>query len=81
MRFTNALPVKARMSVLVIVPTASLPMFMPERNKSLKRRFGLTVFNSVMEEEMLMATSMTAPKAEMMIPDTNSPRMLMSVPW
>ena len=71
---TNPLPKNARISVLVMVPTMSRPMFMPEWKSSLPLRSGATVCTSVNAEEMLMATSITAPRALMTTPATSRPR-------
>ena len=77
---TNPLPKNARISVLVMVPTMSRPMFMPERKRSLPLRSGATVCTSVRAEDMLMATSITAPRALMTTPATNRPRRPRGVP-
>ena len=69
----NSLPRKARMSVFVIVPTMSWPMFMPERNSSLCERDGFAACTSSRADEMLIATSITAPSALMMMLAVSSP--------
>ena len=74
------LPRKARISVLVMVPTISRPMFLPDFHKSRRVSSGFTAFSSLRADDMDIATSITAPKAEMMIPATKSPRKPMGVP-
>ena len=66
-------PAKARISVFAIVPMASRPMFIPERNSRPGVIWGSTSLSSAQAEEMDMATSMTAPSAAMRIPLTKSP--------
>ena len=61
------------MSVFAMVPMASCPMFMPERNRALRGRSGFSSRSSQQAEEMDMATSMTAPSEAMRMPLTNRP--------
>ena len=68
------------MSVFVIVPTMSRPMFMPDRTRSFQPRSGATACTSERAEEMLIATSITAPSALMTTPATSRPRRPMGVP-
>jgi len=74
------LPKNARIRVLVMVPTISRPIFIPERNRARPSRSGATVCTSVSAEEMLMATSITAPSALMTTPATSRPRRPKGVP-
>lgn len=73
MTSAKPLPKNASISVFVIVPTMSRPIFMPERNSSFAFICGATVCTSVSAEAMLMATSITAPSALMTMPPTRSP--------
>ena len=63
-----------------MVPTMSCPMFMPERKSARKPNCGLAAWTSSSAEEMLMATSITAPRALTMMPATSSPCSPMGVP-
>ena len=76
----NPLPKNARIRVLVMVPTMSRPMFIPERNSSRRDSWGLAAWTSAREEAMPMVTSITAPRALMMMPPTSRPRRPMGVP-
>ena len=76
----NPLPKNARIRVLVMVPTMSRPMFIPERNSSRPDSWGLAARTSAREEAMPMVTSITAPRALMMMPPTSRPRRPMGVP-
>ena len=71
------LPRIARIRVLVMVPTMSRPMFMPLRIRSLAVSSGFTRVSSWTAELMLMATSITAPRALTMTPAVTSPVMPM----
>ena len=76
----NSQPRNARISVLVMVPTISRPMFMPDLKRSFCFSAGFAACTSSSAEEMLMATSMTAPSALMMMPATKSPLKSMVAP-
>ena len=69
----NPLPRNASIRVLVIVPTMSRPIFMPDLNRSFDVRPVFAACTSSSDEEILMATSITAPRALMMMPATRSP--------
>ena len=63
-----------------MVPTMSLPMFLPDFHSSPRVISGFTAFSSLRAEEIDMATSITAPRDEMIIPPTSKPRRPMGVP-
>ena len=68
-------PAKARISVFAMVPMASRPMFIPERNSSARVRFGFSSLSSLQDDAMDIATSITAPREAIRMPLTSSPLM------
>ena len=64
----NEFPANARINVFDIVPIASFPIFIPDRNNSHLVSCGFTMWSSAMEDAILIATSITAPIHAIKIP-------------
>ena len=73
-------PAKARIKVLVIVPIISFPIFMELLNKSICLIFLFTSYISNKDDDIHIATSITAPSDAINIPANIIPLTLRFVP-
>ena len=72
-------PVNARISVFVIVPIISLPIFIPDLNRCFMFGLSLTACISNTADDIETPTSITAPSAAIITPANNIPPILIGV--